>query len=161
VQTSRRAFFGQIAAALAGATLDPERLLWRPDAKTIFLPPAQAFSAYDGSFDAYVRAAASALADEWDRKAALFAAGEGQRFLGVTYQPIDGILRESDAALAGRHLSASARSFGMVSIDAPEIPKSIERALVVRHRGVALRGVQAYDPVEDQVFTRLDVVGRA
>lgn len=39
--TSRRQFFGILGAALAGATLDPERLLWRPGAKTIFLPEVQ------------------------------------------------------------------------------------------------------------------------
>lgn len=32
---NRRAFLGSLAGALAGATLDPERLLWRPGAKTI------------------------------------------------------------------------------------------------------------------------------
>lgn len=35
---NRRAFLSTLGAALAGATLDPERLLWRPGAKTIFLP---------------------------------------------------------------------------------------------------------------------------
>lgn len=32
---NRRGFLGAIGAALAGATLDPERLLWRPGAKVI------------------------------------------------------------------------------------------------------------------------------
>ena len=36
---NRRAFLQTLAAAVAGATLDPERLLWRPGAKSIFLPP--------------------------------------------------------------------------------------------------------------------------
>jgi hypothetical protein len=35
---SRRAFLG----LLAGAALDPERLLWRPGAKLISIPPAPA-----------------------------------------------------------------------------------------------------------------------
>lgn len=35
---NRRAFLTTLGAALAGATLDPERLLWRPGVKTIFLP---------------------------------------------------------------------------------------------------------------------------
>lgn len=39
--TSRRQFFGILGAALAGATLDPEQLLWRPGTKTIFLPAAR------------------------------------------------------------------------------------------------------------------------
>lgn len=42
MQTSRRQFFGILGAALAGATLDPERLLWVPGQKTIFLPSVQA-----------------------------------------------------------------------------------------------------------------------
>lgn len=37
---NRRAFIGALAAATAGFALDPERLLWRPGAKTIFLPAA-------------------------------------------------------------------------------------------------------------------------
>lgn len=36
---NRRAFLSTLAAGLAGAALDPERLLWRPGAKAIFLPP--------------------------------------------------------------------------------------------------------------------------
>lgn len=36
---SRRGFLGALAAAAATAVLDPELLLWKPGAKTIFLPP--------------------------------------------------------------------------------------------------------------------------
>jgi hypothetical protein len=35
---NRRGFFGAIAGIVAGATLDPERLLWRPGAKLISIP---------------------------------------------------------------------------------------------------------------------------
>jgi hypothetical protein len=35
----RRAFLSGLLGAVAGATLDPERLLWKPT-KTIFIPPA-------------------------------------------------------------------------------------------------------------------------
>lgn len=39
---SRRSFLGLSASALAGFTLDPDRLLWRPGARTIFIPaPSQ------------------------------------------------------------------------------------------------------------------------
>lgn len=39
-EISRRAFLATLAAATAGAlVLDPERLLWVPGEKTIFLPP--------------------------------------------------------------------------------------------------------------------------
>jgi hypothetical protein len=42
MEPSRRAFLGLSAAALAAVALDPERLLWRPGARTIFLPsPSQ------------------------------------------------------------------------------------------------------------------------
>lgn len=42
---NRRSFLSLIPAALAGATLDPERLLWVPGQKTLFLPSARvAFS---------------------------------------------------------------------------------------------------------------------
>jgi hypothetical protein len=36
--TNRRGFFGVLAAAIAGATLDPERLLWEPGKKLISIP---------------------------------------------------------------------------------------------------------------------------
>ena len=36
---NRRAFFGALGAGAAGFVIDPERLLWRPGAKTFFLPP--------------------------------------------------------------------------------------------------------------------------
>lgn len=35
---NRRAFLSTLVAGLAGAALDPERLLWVPGQKTIFLP---------------------------------------------------------------------------------------------------------------------------
>ena len=39
--TDRRAFLGLLTAAAAGLVLDPERLLWVPGRKTIFvMPPA-------------------------------------------------------------------------------------------------------------------------
>ncbi len=36
----RRAFLRTLAAGLIGSTVDVDRLLWVPSAKTIFLPPA-------------------------------------------------------------------------------------------------------------------------
>lgn len=41
---NRRAFFGLLGAGAAGFVIDPERLLWRPGAKTFFLPSVR--SAY-------------------------------------------------------------------------------------------------------------------
>lgn len=38
---NRRAFLATLTAAAAGLALDPEQLLWRPGAKTIFLPSAR------------------------------------------------------------------------------------------------------------------------
>lgn len=35
---NRRSFLALLSAAAAGAVLDPERLLWVPGQKTIFLP---------------------------------------------------------------------------------------------------------------------------
>lgn len=37
---NRRGFLGSLIAAASALTIDPERLLWIPGAKTIFLPPA-------------------------------------------------------------------------------------------------------------------------
>ena len=39
-ELSRRGFLTALSAAMAGSVLDPERLLWVPGRKTIFLPPA-------------------------------------------------------------------------------------------------------------------------
>lgn len=39
---NRRGFFGLLAGAIAGATLDPERLLWVPGRKLISIPAANA-----------------------------------------------------------------------------------------------------------------------
>ena len=36
---NRRGFFGAIAGLVAGATLDPERLLWKAGARLISIPP--------------------------------------------------------------------------------------------------------------------------
>ena len=41
---NRRAFLQTLAAGLAGAALDPERLTWKPGAKTHILPPAQGWT---------------------------------------------------------------------------------------------------------------------
>ena len=38
---NRRAFLSMVAAGMAGSVLDPERLLWVPGKKTIFLPSIQ------------------------------------------------------------------------------------------------------------------------
>lgn len=40
---TRRGFLGALAAAATGLVLDPERLLWLPGQKTIFLPPIETF----------------------------------------------------------------------------------------------------------------------
>lgn len=38
---NRRHFLSMLATAAAGIALDPERALWTPGAKTIFLPPVR------------------------------------------------------------------------------------------------------------------------
>ena len=40
----RRSFLSLFGAAAIGATLDPEKLLWIPGHKTIFLPSATSFA---------------------------------------------------------------------------------------------------------------------
>jgi len=42
---NRRGFLGSLATLAAGLVLDPERLLWVPGQKTIFLPPIPVFGA--------------------------------------------------------------------------------------------------------------------
>ena len=52
----RRSFLSLFGAAAIGATLDPEKLLWIPGQKTIFLPSATSFDMirdYDISTDQF------------------------------------------------------------------------------------------------------------
>lgn len=42
--TSRRGFLGLLATVAAGATLDPERLLWVPGAKLISIPKTRSMA---------------------------------------------------------------------------------------------------------------------
>jgi hypothetical protein len=51
----RRAFLGLSSAALAAFALDPERLLWRPGARTIFLPSPSQVRFYLGATDKWGR----------------------------------------------------------------------------------------------------------
>lgn len=41
---NRRSFLALLASGVAGAALDPERLLWTPGARTIFVPPADGWT---------------------------------------------------------------------------------------------------------------------
>lgn len=60
---NRRGFLGFLGAAVAGATLDPERLLWQPGKKFISVPSI----GYDEMEEMYLRPAARAFADAMDR----------------------------------------------------------------------------------------------
>ena len=42
----RRAFLRWLLAAMGGAVLDPERLLWVPGEKTLFVPPVTGWSGH-------------------------------------------------------------------------------------------------------------------
>jgi hypothetical protein len=53
--TSRRGFLGLLATVAAGATLDPERLLWVPGAKLISVPaPARSMADMLREIEEYV-----------------------------------------------------------------------------------------------------------
>jgi hypothetical protein len=49
---NRRGFLGTLAAAVTGAVLDPELLLWKPGEKTFFLPSVQPVALLDEWYDA-------------------------------------------------------------------------------------------------------------
>ncbi len=51
---NRRDFLGFLGAAIAGATLDPERLLWEPGKKLISIPASVAANNY-GLYGNYMR----------------------------------------------------------------------------------------------------------
>ena len=54
-ELSRRAFLGLAATSAAAFALDPERLLWVPGAKTIFLPPERTVVAAGvGDIEAFI-----------------------------------------------------------------------------------------------------------
>jgi hypothetical protein len=63
---NRRAFFSSIAAIAATATLDPEKLLWRPGAKLISIPREPASQMVS------VRAIHRAVSEEYARVFASF-----------------------------------------------------------------------------------------
>ncbi len=70
----RRGFLGALGAFAAGAVLDPERLLWVPGRKTIFVPAKPIVQRLVFHRDAYalvmadlIGEAAQHLADEIDR----------------------------------------------------------------------------------------------
>lgn len=69
----RRGFLGLLGSALAGATLDPERLLWRPGAKLISVPrivtplPAT-FLTMDDFCERYIKPALEKIALDWQRQ---------------------------------------------------------------------------------------------
>lgn len=44
---NRRSFFGSLLGLAASLTVDPEKLIWVPGAKTIFIPPATHEPLYD------------------------------------------------------------------------------------------------------------------
>lgn len=47
---NRRSFGHSLAAFTATLALDPERLLWRPGSKTIFIPPSPELAFHPDSF---------------------------------------------------------------------------------------------------------------
>jgi hypothetical protein len=49
MELNRRGFLGLLGAALVGATLDPERLLWVPGQKVISIPPPRWNRIYSSS----------------------------------------------------------------------------------------------------------------
>lgn len=61
----RRQFLGALTAAVAGASFDPERLLWVPGQKTIFLPPASKVIEFPTHFitDEFLKAMTKAQRD--------------------------------------------------------------------------------------------------
>lgn len=48
---NRRSFLSLLGLGAAGLVLDPERLLWVPGAKTIFLPPVRVFASPFGNIN--------------------------------------------------------------------------------------------------------------
>lgn len=72
---NRRGFLGMLGAALAGSTVDPEKLLWVPGAKTISIPKAISVSeesianlALEEFLARYITPAARSIADAIDRQ---------------------------------------------------------------------------------------------
>lgn len=74
---NRRGFLGFIGAALAGATLDPERLLWEPGKKIISIPTVSL-----GDFETmYLRPTAVAMANAMDLDILNWVTAESLRIL--------------------------------------------------------------------------------
>ena len=62
----RRGFLSFLGAAVAGATLDPERLLWKPGAKLISIPAASV--SFEEFSEMYISPWVEAYMDEFERR---------------------------------------------------------------------------------------------
>ena len=105
---TRRSFIGLSAAALAAFTLDPDRLLWRPGAKTFFLPSATVRpaghlfwyvnSTHGGGAGVTPDAAMSSLAE------ALYAARSGDTIV-ISPNHVEMMRREGPIVIRQSHLN--------------------------------------------------------
>lgn len=173
---NRRGFLGALAAALAGATLDPERLLWRPGAKTIFLPTPQDARVYT-SFQELTSAVAHSISRQL-RLTSLddppWRPGEGYKIghvvghhlmtdqINVAVSPGPWPEREVDA-MAGAFVDMIQRQPGAVVFAPLVLPHGVRESVrTTLATGVSVRGLGDYDTREDWCARRLDIlIGRA
>lgn len=69
---NRRGFLGVMLGAVAGATLDPERLLWVPGRKVYSVPSARSLLNMEQFRMDYMRSAAMAIIDGMNAELAKF-----------------------------------------------------------------------------------------
>lgn len=60
---NRRGFLGALTAAVAGATLDPERLLWEPGKKLISIPKPKPLNELEKAYERFEKDRISRLID--------------------------------------------------------------------------------------------------
>lgn len=169
---SRRGFLGGVTAAAAGFALDPELALWKPGAKTFFLPPAipERFASMQDFTNEALRELKRALgAGILSRRRYAHVEGlalrKGVTQIGVdTWGDVMGesvdvaraqLIRPIVAVMADKIQADGARTFGDLSI-----PPFMDGAAVASDSasGLSLRGVRLYNVERADYDIRLDCI---
>lgn len=152
----RRSFLAALATLAAGHVLNPERLLWVPGAKTIFLPSQlPAF----GSLEWIGREACKAIS-----KSVGPARLVGRTLMGdgsIQHQATVSFREVEDYGPVFRALANHVKFYSRTSEFSELLcPGETHDACVVRdeERGVAVRVLRDYDVISDQTLTRIDAL---
>ena len=184
MELNRRTFLGTLVAgtagAVAGLTFDPERLLWVPGAKTIFLPPVARYGSLDAIATEFAGLVGPIILPQLAKsRVPLESARYGlgmwalPRCLAGTHVALDAVTgqeRTQVLTMLAKHLASSESQrmtpiLGFDRLDQLPQPALVADAnvktTVVIDRGsrIAVRASRATQ-VDGLVVTQLEIVGR-